>query len=82
MDYLKKHINIKLGYYSKPTGVTEEQLEKIDKLLEEKGYHDAYNKYILKHGLRNPKKRITYKNALKLIEALENNNSITFLDKE
>jgi hypothetical protein len=78
---MNKRINIFLGYYPKPTGVTPKLLDEINKLFDEKGYEQAYSQYILKYGLRNPYKRITFKNAEKLIWALKENKLINFIEK-
>jgi hypothetical protein len=78
---MNKRIQIVLGYYPKNTGVTSKLLDQINRLLDEKGYENAYGIYILKSGLRNPYKRITFKNAQKLILALNENKPITFVEK-
>ena len=74
---MAKIVNIKLGYY-KSNYSTFRQINFIEKLMEEKGYKEDYNKHIIKYGLRNPTKRINKNNASKLIKALLNNNKIYF----
>ena len=76
-----RRIEITLGYYPKNTGVTPKLLDEVNRLLDEKGYDGVYAKYILKSGLRSPYKRITFKNTQKLINALKEGKSFTFLDK-
>jgi hypothetical protein len=78
---MEKRVNITLGYYPKSTGVTPNQLDEANRLLDENGYAGAYGQYILKYGMRNPYKRITSKNCIKLIKALKENKQICFIDK-
>jgi hypothetical protein len=77
----KKDIVITLGYYPQGTKITSKMLDEINRLLDENGYEGVYAQHILKYGLRNPYKRITISNAIKLINAIKNGNPIFFLDK-
>jgi hypothetical protein len=77
----KKYVRVIIGYYPHNTGVTFKQLDLVNRLLDEKGYEGAYNQYITKWGMRNPQKRINPANITKLINALNNDDSIAFLEK-
>lgn len=77
---LPKEVKISIGYYEKSTNVTAKQLDLIDKLMEQVK-PDSYGQIILKHGLRSPFRRISGKNASKLIGALQAGHRIIFCDK-